>query len=162
MILKIGLGGGCHWCTEAVFQKIKGVTHVNQGYIASTEKNNSFSEAVLVSYNSQQINLEHLIKIHLVTHSSTSNHSLRSRYRSAIYTFDKLQSSEAKKIISSIQKQEKNQIITQVLPFSKFNPSRESIQEYYLKHKDAPFCTRYILPKFKVLETNYKELMKKG
>jgi len=52
VVKKIGFGGGCHWCTEAVFQSLRGVLFVEQGYIASTEPNSSFSEAVIVSYDS--------------------------------------------------------------------------------------------------------------
>tara|TARA_R110002124_G_scaffold5301_2_gene33250 strand:+ start:1258 stop:1443 length:186 start_codon:yes stop_codon:yes gene_type:complete len=48
-ISKIALGGGCHWCTEAVFQSLKGVQHVAQGYVASTVDNTCFSEAVIIS-----------------------------------------------------------------------------------------------------------------
>ena len=82
---KIALGGGCHWCTEAVFQSLIGVERVEQGYVASTGNNNSFSEAVIVHFNTERISLKTLIEIHLHTHKSTSNHSLRERYRSAVY-----------------------------------------------------------------------------
>ncbi|KAA1246748.1 peptide-methionine (S)-S-oxide reductase [Aquimarina sp. RZ0] len=84
---KIGFGGGCHWCTEAVFQQLNGVTKVAQGYISSFDKNDYFSEAVIVSYDPQIINLKDLIEIHLHTHNSTSNHSFRKKYRSAVYYF---------------------------------------------------------------------------
>lgn len=88
-IQKIGFGGGCHWCTEAVFQNLKGVNHVAQGWIASDENNTAFSEAVVVEFNPPKINLKTLIEIHLATHKSTSNHSMRKKYRSAIYVFSK-------------------------------------------------------------------------
>ena len=82
---KIGFGGGCHWCTEAVFQFLKGVTKVDQGWISSKEPNAYFSEAILLEYNPQLISLETLVSIHLHTHSSTANHSMRVKYRSAVY-----------------------------------------------------------------------------
>ena len=88
---KIAFGGGCHWCTEAVFQSIKGVLKVEQGFVASTKKNSSFSEAVIVHFEDSKIALKTLIEIHLHTHKSTSNHSMRSKYRSAIYTFSEVQ-----------------------------------------------------------------------
>jgi len=88
---KIGFGGGCHWCTEAVFQSLKGVRSVAQGFIASTEKNSSFSEAVIVFYDAAIITLKDLIEIHLHTHNSTSNHRFRKKYRSAVYYFEKRQ-----------------------------------------------------------------------
>ena len=57
---KIGLGGGCHWCTEAVFQSLKGVHLVEQGYIASEGIAASFSEAVIVHYNPDTVSYTHL------------------------------------------------------------------------------------------------------
>ncbi|RKN29908.1 peptide methionine sulfoxide reductase, partial [Aquimarina sp. AD1] len=96
--LKIGLGGGCHWCTEAVFQSLKGITSVEQGYIKSTGNNNSFSEAVIIVFSPEIISLKDLIEIHLLTHKSTSNHSFREKYRSAIYYFK----NEQKPIIETI------------------------------------------------------------
>ncbi len=77
IIGEIGLGGGCHWCTEAVFQSINGVTLVEQGYIASIEDASEFSEAVVVHYNKQQTNLDTLIYNHLQTHECTAEHTFR-------------------------------------------------------------------------------------
>ena len=88
-ISKIGFGGGCHWCTEAIFQSLIGVENVQQGWIASNGDNSSFSEAVIVEYNATIIPIEVLIEIHLHTHKSTSSHSMRKKYRSAIYVFNK-------------------------------------------------------------------------
>ena len=84
---KIAFGGGCHWCTEAVFQQLKGVIRVEQGFVASVNEYQSFSEAVIVHFNPSIIPLKILVEIHLYTHKSTSNHSMRSKYRSAIYYF---------------------------------------------------------------------------
>lgn len=78
-IQKIGLGGGCHWCTEAVFQSLIGIEKVEQGFIASTEEYNTFSEAVIVHFDSEVISAKTLIEIHLYTHKSTSQHSMRSK-----------------------------------------------------------------------------------
>ncbi|MEP2968245.1 peptide-methionine (S)-S-oxide reductase, partial [Nonlabens ulvanivorans] len=68
-ILKIGLGGGCHWCTEAVFQAVTGVVKVEQGYISSETPYDSMSEAVIVHF-STLVDLEQLIDVHLETHAS--------------------------------------------------------------------------------------------
>jgi peptide methionine sulfoxide reductase MsrA len=65
---KIGLGGGCHWCTEGVFESLLGVTCVNQGWIASNGENSDYSEAVEVYFDPAVISLADLIEIHLHTH----------------------------------------------------------------------------------------------
>ena len=87
-IKTIGLGGGCHWCTEAVFQSLRGVTQVEQGYIAAIAPDDSLSEGVIVHYNPAIISISVLIEIHLHTHKSTSNHSMRDTYRSAVYAME--------------------------------------------------------------------------
>ena len=150
-LTKIAFGGGCHWCTEAVFQLLLGVTKVEQGWVASTAKNNTFSEAVIVNFDSSKINLKTLIEIHLVTHKSTSNHSMRTKYRSAIYYFTHQQKEESLKIIDEFQPQFDNKIITQVLEFQQFKPSSEEFQKYYQTNPEKPFCTTYINPKLKLL-----------
>ena len=155
-IVKIGFGGGCHWCTEAVFQTLKGVTDVKQGYISSIEPNESFSEGVLVYYNPSIILLSDLIHIHLNTHESTKNHSFRKQYRSAMYYFNDSDIATFNTTIAIAQQNSHKTIITQALLFNNFKESRISIQNYYIKRPDAPFCKRYIVPKLKKLETNFK------
>ncbi len=148
---KIGLGGGCHWCTEAVFQAVEGVTIVEQGYIASEGEASEFSEAVIVHFDPKMVDIERLLEIHLHTHSSTSNHSFRNKYRSAVYFFSSEDEKDLKKILEKLQQDFEKLLITEVLPFREFKPSRESIQNYYKKNPDAPFCKRYIKPKLKKL-----------
>jgi len=154
-IHNIAFGGGCHWCTEAVFSALTGVELVKQGYVASTSPNESYSEAVVVHFNAELIPLKVLIEIHLHTHNSQTNHSMRDKYRSAIYCSKDSQHIESMVILERLQEQFDANIITQVLPFVNFKPARESIQEYYLKHPEAPFCKRYISPKIKYLEAKY-------
>ena len=157
---KIAFGGGCHWCTEAVFQSLIGVEKVEQGWVASTAKNNTFSEAVIVHFDNSKINLKTLIEIHLLTHKSTSNHSMRTKYRSAIYYFTHQQKGESLKIIDELQPQFDNKIITQVLEFQQFKPSTEEFQNYYQSNPEKPFCKRYINPKLAFLQKEYKNEFK--
>lgn len=150
-LTKIALGGGCHWCTEAVFQSLKGVVEVQQGYVASTNEKSSFSEAVIVHFNRKCITLKTLIEIHLLTHNSRSNHSMRKKYRSAIYTFHEPQFAIVANLIRDFQKKCNGELITEVLPFNDFEPSRVQITNYYFKNPKKPFCETYIDPKLKLL-----------
>lgn len=160
VIEKIGFGGGCHWCTEAYFQSLKGVEKVEQGWISSTNPNASFSEAVIVHYNTQIIPLSILIAIHLHTHASTANHSFREKYRSAVYVFDdKIEAIQ--ELISENQADFKEEIITQALAFKEFKSNVEKQQDYYKKNKEAIFCERYISPKLRMLESKYANYFKK-
>ncbi len=158
----MGLGGGCHWCTEAVFQSLRGVIEVDQGYIASQNENSSFSEAVVVHYDSEIIPLKTLIEIHLLTHHSTSDHSFRDVYRSAIYVYDAIDFIFAKAQLKTLQRAFKDTIITKVCYFKKFKKSRIEIRDYYKTDPNRPFCERYISPKLELLRTqfssNYKQI----
>ena len=157
---KIALGGGCHWCTEAVFQALKGVEKVEQGYVASAIPYDAFSEAVIVHFEPEIIPLKMLIEIHLHTHKSTSNHSFRSKYRSAIYCFSEEQKREVQRILAQLQKEFKDPLVTQILPFQPFQASRESLHDYYRRNPEKPFCERYIAPKLQFLLKQYSNRLK--
>ncbi len=148
---KIALGGCCHWCTEAVYQSLKGVSKVGQGFISSSGSNSGFSEAVIVHFDKKVIGLKAIIEIHLHTHSSTSKHSMRSKYRSAVYTFSKNQAHDVEKIIIELQEGFEHKIITEVLPFVDFKPSEKQFANYYFNNPQKPFCQNYIEPKIKLL-----------
>lgn len=154
-IIKIGFGGGCHWCTEAVFQATPGVMRVEQGYISSSAPNTSLSEGIIVHFNPSLVGLELLIAIHLHTHRSTKEHSFRHRYRSAMYYFNKEQEIAFAKACAILQEEFEQPIITKALPFISFKPSRAAIRDYYKKHPDAPFCKRYIIPKLDLLKEKF-------
>jgi peptide-methionine (S)-S-oxide reductase len=157
---KIGLGGGCHWCTEAVFQMLRGVRHVEQGFIASTGKNSTFSEAVVVHFDPPEISLKRLIVIHLNTHSSTSIHSMREKYRSAVYTFSSQQEKIAREILTDLQHHFSKKLITGIFPFKEFRPGAEEFRNYYFQDKQRPFCQRYIEPKRQILLQQFSEDVK--
>ncbi|PZX54064.1 peptide-methionine (S)-S-oxide reductase [Algoriphagus chordae] len=153
--VKIGLGGGCHWCTEAIFQALGGVSKVDQGWIASDGEYVSYSEAVIVTFDPQSISLKNLLEIHLLTHASTSDHSFRNKYRSAIY----YPNSEQKALIEIAFGEAKlvleEEPITMILPLMDFKKNEEEFLNYYSNQPDAPFCQRYISPKLELLRKRY-------
>jgi peptide-methionine (S)-S-oxide reductase len=155
-VSKIGLGGGCHWCTEGIFESLIGIKAVNQGWIASIGNGAELSEAIEVYFDPSVISLQTLIEIHLHTHASTSNHTMRKKYRSAIYTYNGVQNQEAKKVLGSLQNNFDKPIITQVLPFDSFKANKDELQNYLYNSPNKPFCQTYIHPKLKLLLTHYK------
>ncbi|WP_215225610.1 peptide-methionine (S)-S-oxide reductase [Echinicola shivajiensis] len=161
MVLKIGFGGGCHWCTEAVFQSLKGVQQVRQGWISSKAPFDEFSEAVLISFDPNEISLHDLIEIHLATHASTSNHSKRNKYRSAIYYISYEQKAQATECVDQLQKKFDSTIITQILEFDNFRENSTEFSNYYLNKRDAPFCKQYISPKLKLMREKYGSLYRR-
>ncbi|GGD21295.1 hypothetical protein GCM10011368_24050 [Hyunsoonleella pacifica] len=135
---------------------------VEQGFVASSHNNSEFSEAVIVHYNEAKIPLSVLIEIHLHTHKSTSNHSMRAKYRSAVYTF----SEEQKRVVASqlelLQFQFENKLITQILSFESFKASREQIQNYYYSNPEKPFCESFINPKLQILLSKFSKYTDKN
>lgn len=158
-ISKIGFGGGCHWCTEGIFQSLKGVVKVAQGWVSSTGEYSSFSEAIICHFDSEIISLETLIEIHLLTHSSTSDHSMRSKYRSAIYYFGNGQKETCSGLLTNWQANQKEKVITKVLPFRTFKANKPEFVDYLYSRKDNQFCTNYIHPKLnKLLQSHSNNL----
>lgn len=159
-INKIGFGGGCHWCTEAVFQALTGVEKVEQGFIAASPPDNAFSEAVTVHFDPGVIDLATLIEIHLRTHSAMSDHAMRGKYRSAIYVFDDEQATRAHASLDILQKEFKLPLVTRVLSFRGFKPSDETYKNYFDKNADGPFCKNYIDPKLRLLRAKFAKNMR--
>lgn len=152
MIERIGFGGGCHWCTEAVFQSVAGVPKVQQGWIASVPPNDAESEAVIVHFDPQATPLIDLVRVHLHTHSSTSPHAMRRKYRSAIYSFDSGQAARVQAALDVQQTEFNKALVTRVMPFVSFRASDQRYQDYYRSNPDRPFCRTYIAPKLRRVE----------
>ncbi|WPU97036.1 peptide-methionine (S)-S-oxide reductase [Mucilaginibacter sabulilitoris] len=154
---QIGFGGSCHWCTEAIFRSLRGVQKVDQGWIASDGGHTQPSEAVIVHFDENEIDLRTLIAIHLYTHSCTSTHSMRGKYRSAVYTFDKEQNKFAKAAIRKLQADFGELIITEVLPFVTFKLNDENYLDYYYKDPSKPFCQNIVNPKLSALLARFEK-----
>lgn len=152
---RVGFGGGCHWCTEAVFQSLKGVTATAQGFIASTAPHDSFSEGVVVEFDSETIPLDVLVAVHLRTHASTSPHKMRGKYRSSVYTYADDQANAVRHLIQSEQSSFADPLVTLILPFAAFKPSDARFQNYYATDADRPFCTTYIDPKLAKIRRDF-------
>ena len=158
---EIGFGGGCHWCSEAVFQSLKGVSKVDQGFIVASGEYSSFSEGVVVHYDPNTIQLQILVEIHLRTHKSTVNHWMRPKYRSAIYAFSELQLEKTTVILHALQNKFGEKLITKVLRFHKFRPSQNQFINYYYNNPGRPFCEKHIDPKLKILLKQFPDKVNK-
>lgn len=154
---KIGLGGGCHWCTEAVFQSLRGVSDVRSGWICATGEHSAESEGVVIQFDPQKISLETLIDIHLLTHASASNHSMRHKYRSAIYMLSEDQLMRGNQIVETLAARHRSSFITQTLLYSAFRPVSEAYRNYYFTAPDRPFCVNIIEPKLQKLITTHRD-----
>ena len=154
---KIGFGGSCHWCTEAIFLSLKGIFDVSQGWIAPSDQPDRYSEAVIVKFDPAIITLEMLIAVHLQTHSCTSRHSMRDKYRSAIYCYNHHQAESAMQAITRLQADFSDPIITEVVLFEDFKINKPAYLKYYYNDPSRPFCQNIVNPKLRELIALFKD-----
>ncbi|MEM9580239.1 MAG: peptide-methionine (S)-S-oxide reductase [Pseudomonadota bacterium] len=158
-MMTVGFGGGCHWCTEAVFQAVRGVREVRQGFIRAASPHDSYSEAVDVSFDAAVVPFDALIRVHLATHASTSAHSMRGKYRSAVYTRDAEMAELARQAIRSAETENDASFVTLVLPHCGFKSSDAQFHNYRATGPERPFCKTYIDPKLARLRREFAHLM---
>jgi peptide-methionine (S)-S-oxide reductase len=156
---KIGLGGGCHWCTEAIFQMLAGVGQVEQGFIRSDPPSDSWAEGVIVHFDPCVIGLPTLVEVHLRTHRATAPFVARSKYRSAIYVEDDDQRKRATDAMISLQHEFGHAIQTRVLALQAFRLSDKRVRNYYASDPGRPFCRRYIDPKLDMIRRDFAAII---
>jgi len=169
-------GGGCFWCTEAVFQKIKGVTSVISGYAGGVIDNPNYyevsegttkhAEVIKVEFDPKIVNFQELLAVFFAVHNPTSlnrqGNDQGTQYRSVImYATDKQKEiiDEAIKKIN-ISGEFETQVVTEVLPLGKFFTAEDYHQNYYQRNSDEPYCEYVIVPKLEKLEKKFKNLLK--
>lgn len=156
---KIGLGGGCHWCTEGIFQTLAGVAQVEQGFLRSDPPCDTWAEGVIVHFDPHVIGLPTLIEVHLRTHRAVAPFIGTSKYRSAIYLGNDEQRKLAIEAIDSLQHEFDGAIGTRVLAFKGFEASDEQFRNYYASDPDRSFCRRYIDPKLEIIRRDFAALI---
>ena len=173
----ITLGGGCFWCTEAVFQRVKGVTRVESGYCNGVRESRptyeqvcrgdtGFNEVVRVEYNPQQIALRQLLEIFFAIHDPTSlnrqGNDTGTQYRSGIYYSDKDDQVVATQFIAestSMGHYDKH-IVTEVLPLAHYWPAEDYHQNYFVNHPEQGYCTFVVAPKVRKLGQYFQDWVK--
>jgi len=171
---KITLGGGCFWCTEAVFDLLQGVIKVESGYSGGKISNPTYrevcsgmtghAEVIEVTYDPDQISFEDLLRIHLSTHNPTTLNEqgadTGTQYRSVIFYRNESEKNLAEKVISEMQPFFENPIVTEITPFEQFYKAETEHQNYYKENRDAQYCQVVIDPKLEKFKTLFKEKLK--
>ncbi len=157
----ITFGGGCFWCTEAVFRDTKGVLDVKSGFSGGHIKNPPYREVCLgktghaeviqVIYDPNIIHLVDLLTIHLLTHDPTSVNSqgadVGTQYRSIIFYNNNEEKDIAEQVIAASQEIFDHKIVTELKPFEVFYSAEDVHQNYYSENADAFYCQAVIAPK---------------
>ena len=173
---KATLAGGCFWCTEAVFKRLKGVTSVVPGYAASQVENPSYrevcsgktgaAEAIQLTYDPSIIAYDTLLEIFWHLHDPTTlnrqGNDVGTQYRSAVFYHNDEQKHTALASKEALEKSGtyKNPVITEIAPFTNFYAAEDYHKDYYDENRSVPYCTFVIDPKVQKLLKEYRDKLK--
>lgn len=169
-------GGGCFWCTEAVFQEIKGVSFVKSGYTGGHVENPTYeevcdkttghAEVVQIGFDPEQVSFEQLVQVHLRTHDPTTLNQQGAdkgpQYRSAIFYHSEKQKEITNRIIAKLNEAEvyPNKIVTEVTEFTKMYDAEDYHQNYYANNSQQGYCRSVIQPKMAKFRKVFADLLK--
>lgn len=169
-------GGGCFWCTEAIFQRLKGVESVESGYAGGHKDNPTYeevsggntghAEAIRIEFDPSQIKYTDLLNVFLATHDPTTlnrqGNDIGSQYRSAVFYTSEEQMAEAKKFTEQLEAEGvfDDPIVTEVTLLNKFWQAESYHQRYYDNNQSKPYCQAVINPKLAKLRQKFVQLLK--
>jgi peptide-methionine (S)-S-oxide reductase len=170
------LAGGCFWCLEAVFLRLRGVQRVESGYAGGHVENPSYhavctgstghAEVVQVEFDGKEITFTELLEVFFAIHDPTTLNrqgaDVGTQYRSAIFYHDDVQKQEAERMIAELSAQNiwDKPIVTEVAPLTKFYPAENYHREYYDRNPEQGYCQVVISPKVAKLRQKFSEKLK--
>jgi peptide-methionine (S)-S-oxide reductase len=174
----IVFGGGCFWCTEAVFKMLKGVISVTSGYAGGIKENPTYeqicsgntghAEVIKIEYNPEQINYKELLTVFFATHDPTTlnrqGNDVGTQYRSVILYTSEKQKIETQKFIKKLNDSNSkgDPVITELKPLDNFYGAEEHHRNYYARNSEAPYCQIVINPKLEKVQRKFAELLNKS
>jgi peptide-methionine (S)-S-oxide reductase len=170
------LASGCFWCTEAVFQEIKGVVKVEPGYSGGLMLNPTYeqvstgttghAEAVQIQFNPNILSFREILEIFFATHDPTTPNrqgaDVGHQYRSAIFYHNDKQKATAEDVIEELTSEKifDSPIVTEVKPFKAFYKAEDYHKDYFKKHPNQPYCRVVISPKVAKLRKKFQDKLK--
>lgn len=167
--------GGCFWCTEAVFQKLRGVTSVVPGYVGGHVNDPTYeqvfggatghAEAIKFEYDPNQISFQDLLSVFFATHDPTTLNrqgaDVGSQYRSIIFYSTEIEKQEAQKFIEQLTADNvfTDPIVTTLEPLTKFYEAEDYHKNYYERNGEQGYCQVVISPKLKKLKERFASLI---
>ncbi len=171
-------GGGCFWCTEAVFKMLKGVQSVTSGYAGGHTEHPTYmevcsgktghAEVIKIDYDPAQVSYDTLLTIFFASHDATQLNrqgaDVGTQYRSIILYTTEAQKAEAWKFITDLNNStsEGDPVVTQIEPLTVFYPAEDYHQDYFANNSIQPYCQIVIAPKLQKVQEKYAELLKGG
>jgi peptide-methionine (S)-S-oxide reductase len=169
-------GGGCFWCTEAIFNELRGVVSVVPGYTGGRVKDPTYeqvstgttghAEAARIEYDPRQISFNDLLTVFFATHDPTSlnrqGNDVGTQYRSAVFYTSADQKTETEEFIEALEAKDPGgkPIVTEVVPFDIFYQAEDYHKKYFEHHRGAPYCEFIIEPKVEKLQKQFAALLK--
>ncbi len=170
------LGGGCFWCLEAIFSRLKGVEGIVPGYAGGTIEDPNYNqvstgktghvEVVEVTFNSDLISYDDLLQVFFSSHDPTQVNrqgtDIGCQYRSVIFYSNKEQKDKAINYIGELQRKKifPAPIVTEVSPLKKFYSAEKYHVNYYENNPQSLYCQLFISPKIRKLRKTYEYLLK--
>jgi len=172
----ITLGGGCFWCTEAVFKSLRGVVKVESGYSGGTVPNPTYqqvcsgttghAEAVQVTFDPSMIALREILEVFFTTHDPTTLNrqggDVGTQYRSVVFYRTPEQKAAAEQVIEELTaaKLWRNRVVTELVPFTAFYKAEDYHQDYFANNGGQPYCQVVIAPKLAKFREHYREKLR--
>ena len=172
----ITVGGGCFWCTEAVFEQLKGVEKVESGYSGGTVPNPTYeqvctgdtghAEVSQITFDPKIVSLKVILEVFFTVHDPTTldrqGNDVGTQYRSVIFYRNDEQKAVAKEVIKEIAAAKiwNGPIVTQLSPFKAFYKAEDYHQEYFRLHGRQPYCQMVIAPKVAKFRQHFRNLLK--
>lgn len=169
-------GSGCFWCTEAIFERVKGVSSVISGYSGGTVPDPTYeqvctgktghAEVIQIKYDSSVISFDELLEIFWKTHDPTTLNrqgaDIGTQYRSVIFYHDEEQKQKAEKYKTELNNAGiwNDPIITEISPLKKFYAAEKYHQNYYEQNPNQGYCAFVIMPKLDKFEKVFKDKLK--
>ena len=170
------LGGGCFWCTEAVFDSLAGVHEVVSGYCGGPVKEPSYeqictgdtghAEVVQILFDPELIGYRELLAVFFAIHDPTTlnrqGHDVGSQYRSAIFTHSAEQDADARETIAALTAAGAfaHAIVTEIVPAATFWPAEDYHQEYFAQHQRQAYCQSVVAPKLAKFRATFRQKLK--
>jgi peptide-methionine (S)-S-oxide reductase len=170
--------GGCFWCLEAIFQRLRGVSRAVSGYIGGRAPDPSYeavcsgmtghAEAVQLSFDPEVISYRDLLELFFAFHDPTTvdrqGPDEGSQYRSAIFFHSAEQRAEAERVIRELEAEHvfDDPIVTQVVPADVFYPAEEYHQDYFNRNPEKGYCQAMIAPKVAKLRARHADRLKQA
>jgi peptide-methionine (S)-S-oxide reductase len=173
----IVLGGGCFWCTEAVYKEVRGVTDVESGYSNGETERPSYedvctgrtghNEVVKLTYDPQQVSTRQLLEIFFVVHDPTQmnrqGNDVGTQYRSGIYYTTPEQKQVADDMIRAIMQEKlfSRPVVTEVLAMENYWPAEDYHQDFFEKNPTQGYCLAVAAPKVAKFRKTFSELVRR-